>query len=163
MQPMRERKQHLPLQPGFSCPPRMESAVEVPADLVVSSLTDLYYSRYTALSWGIIIVFDHLITVGQEVELVWKERFTLASALFFVNRYYALFAAIFNCYGYNWLQWQAWTAIFAQSAITQAILILRVRALYLNNRTVTLVIVGNFLVAMAAVIVINHHMLAQLT
>ena len=36
------------------------------------------------------MVFDHAITLGQEIDLFWRKRWTGASAIFLLNRYLAL-------------------------------------------------------------------------
>ncbi|KIK52142.1 hypothetical protein GYMLUDRAFT_251491 [Collybiopsis luxurians FD-317 M1] len=57
-----------------------------------------YASRYSSLSAGIIVVFDHLLTLDREIDLVWKKSRSLGKFLFIVNRYYALSAVVVNNY-----------------------------------------------------------------
>jgi len=38
------------------------------------------------------LAYDHLLTINDELEFVWKRNFTAATWLFFLNRYYAFFA-----------------------------------------------------------------------
>ncbi|KAA1473579.1 hypothetical protein DENSPDRAFT_840040 [Dentipellis sp. KUC8613] len=137
-------------------------------------LTDLQTSRYNALAAMIIIVFDHLITIDQEVELIWKERLSWGTALFILNRYYGLFSAIFNAYisvsdglsqsfCHFWIQWQSWTAVFAMIAIAQVLLILRLRAMYLNDRIVTITMFVAFGLSMISCTVIVREALRQIS
>ncbi|RDX44273.1 hypothetical protein OH76DRAFT_1487225 [Lentinus brumalis] len=51
------------------------------------------------LSGPAFVVFDYLITFGQEVNLFWKRRFTGATLLFFVNRYVVLLLYTMNISG----------------------------------------------------------------
>ena len=37
-----------------------------------------------------LIIYEYVITIGDEVELFWKQKRTLASALFLINRYLVL-------------------------------------------------------------------------
>ncbi len=51
------------------------------------------------LSGPAFVVFDYLITFGQEVNLFWNRRFTGATLLFFVNRYVVLLLYTMNISG----------------------------------------------------------------
>lgn len=42
------------------------------------------------------IAYEYAITFDQEVELFWKEKLTIASALFLANRYVALIYNVLN-------------------------------------------------------------------
>ncbi|KAL0947697.1 hypothetical protein HGRIS_013783 [Hohenbuehelia grisea] len=38
----------------------------------------------------VILAYEHILTFGDEVEYVWKKRFTPLTLLFLLNRYFAL-------------------------------------------------------------------------
>ncbi len=38
----------------------------------------------------VLTIYDHILTVSQEVEYVWRRKFTAATVLFLANRYLAL-------------------------------------------------------------------------
>ncbi|PIL27461.1 hypothetical protein GSI_10610 [Ganoderma sinense ZZ0214-1] len=55
--------------------------------------------RYAELASSMIILFDHVLTLDQEIELFWHAQWSLGKLLFLINRYYALCIVIFNNYG----------------------------------------------------------------
>ena len=36
------------------------------------------------------MIYDHLLTFGDEVRIIWKNRFTGVTVIFLVNRYFSL-------------------------------------------------------------------------
>ncbi|KAF9556456.1 hypothetical protein CPC08DRAFT_93203 [Agrocybe pediades] len=105
---------------------------------------DVLYERYAHLSAGSIIIFDYVITMGQEMDFIWAERWSVVKVLFLINRYYGLASVIFDSYGILFLSigpnvsqrfpvWQAVTDIVI-NIIAQGILQLRIYALYPDNK-----------------------------
>ncbi|KAF7776826.1 hypothetical protein Agabi119p4_5219 [Agaricus bisporus var. burnettii] len=47
----------------------------------------LLIGKYFQLGGFVMLVYDHFLTFPQEVERIWKQRFTVASILFLINRY----------------------------------------------------------------------------
>ncbi|KAF9478558.1 hypothetical protein BDN70DRAFT_859842 [Pholiota conissans] len=101
---------------------------------------DIQLKRYAQLAGNVIIVFDHAITLGQEVELIWGSKWTLGKVLFLMNRYYSLGAFIFNTFAlfapatdesvrFAFFRWQGWTGLIA-CVLAEAILQMRLYALY---------------------------------
>ena len=41
-----------------------------------------------------VLCFDHLITLGEEVDFIWRRKFTAATVLFVLNRYSTLIKTI---------------------------------------------------------------------
>ena len=37
-----------------------------------------------------LMIYDHLLTFGDEVRIIWKNRFTGVTVIFLVNRYFSL-------------------------------------------------------------------------
>ncbi|KAF9648323.1 hypothetical protein BDM02DRAFT_3261085 [Thelephora ganbajun] len=114
-------------------------------------------NRFTSVAAGTLIVLDHLITLDQEIELIWRSSNGSGKWLFIVNRYYGLIAAIFNNYALfvprltdsfcrRWYQWQGCSGIILY-LIAELILQLRLFALYHLNRKVLAVIIVSFVVA----------------
>ncbi|KAA1473592.1 hypothetical protein DENSPDRAFT_282104 [Dentipellis sp. KUC8613] len=141
---------------------------------MLAMLSDLQISRYNALAAATIIIFDHVNTLGEEVELIWKERPSWGSVLFILNRYYGLFAAIFNTYTslsnglsisvrHFWIKWQSWTAVFTTTAITQLVLILRIRAMYSNDRSMTIVMCIAFVFSLTSCTVIMNEAIREIS
>ncbi|KAF4622159.1 hypothetical protein D9613_009408 [Agrocybe pediades] len=46
-----------------------------------------------------IIAVDHVLTFGQEVDLIWSQKFSLGTALFLINRYFGFATAFATAYG----------------------------------------------------------------
>ncbi|KAG9007562.1 hypothetical protein FRB93_007598 [Tulasnella sp. JGI-2019a] len=49
--------------------------------------SDLQASRYLSVAGFAILIHDHLITLLDEVELVWRSPLSKVSVLFLINRY----------------------------------------------------------------------------
>ncbi|KAI0675651.1 hypothetical protein C8Q78DRAFT_1005790 [Trametes maxima] len=60
----------------------------------VAQITELYSTVFTVNCCGCsvlaLLVYEYLLTLDQEIRLFWKRKFTTASALFFVIRYWTL-------------------------------------------------------------------------
>ncbi|KDQ58917.1 hypothetical protein JAAARDRAFT_33636 [Jaapia argillacea MUCL 33604] len=54
---------------------------------LVGLLVDIQVSRLCRASATAAALYDHLITFSDEVELIWKQRWSIAKVLFFVTRY----------------------------------------------------------------------------
>ncbi|KAL6304074.1 hypothetical protein BKA93DRAFT_307468 [Sparassis latifolia] len=63
------------------------------------ALQRTYYSSVAALAW---LIFDIVITLDQEVEFIWKARWTFPKCLYLVTRYYGLFNLVFYTCGKNY-------------------------------------------------------------
>ncbi|KAI0729807.1 hypothetical protein C8Q72DRAFT_777325 [Fomitopsis betulina] len=51
--------------------------------------------------------YDYCLTLGREVDLIWRGRLSLASVLFYVLRYSALLDTVLVMLGYlSWPSWQ---------------------------------------------------------
>ncbi|KAL1941653.1 hypothetical protein VTO73DRAFT_7092 [Trametes versicolor] len=71
--------------------------------LLLAALPTIEKTRYAELASTVIILFDHLITLDQEINLIWRAHWGLGKVLFLINRYYALVIVIFNNYGQKML------------------------------------------------------------
>ncbi|KAF9552818.1 hypothetical protein CPC08DRAFT_754541 [Agrocybe pediades] len=138
-----------------------------PTPLFHNILTRIYwaiqYERYGHLAAGSIALYDYVITFGQEVELIWLERWSVVKVLFLANRYYALTSVIWDYYGIfdlaastkvrpiceSFSIWQGVTNI-AVNALAQGILQLRIYALYPDNKRVLGLMVSTFVASIAA-------------
>ncbi|KIK36117.1 hypothetical protein CY34DRAFT_811550, partial [Suillus luteus UH-Slu-Lm8-n1] len=47
---------------------------------------DLFYSYWTVAT-GVVVVYDWVLTIGQEIELIWRQRWSLMTVLYLVIRY----------------------------------------------------------------------------
>ncbi|EJD06634.1 uncharacterized protein FOMMEDRAFT_17124 [Fomitiporia mediterranea MF3/22] len=129
-------------------------------DLLAPVLRDVANTRYSELASSAIIVHDYFLTLDQEIQFIWKARWTIGKVLFFLNRYYTLFVVAFNNYGLfspsitddfcqHWFNWQGWTGLIA-AALAETILQLRLYALYYGNKKVLGLMICFFIFAMAS-------------
>ncbi|KLO13211.1 hypothetical protein SCHPADRAFT_904396 [Schizopora paradoxa] len=47
-------------------------------------------TKYGFVASLTLLIYDHITTLAEEIELIWNRKFSLVTALFFVNRYYAV-------------------------------------------------------------------------
>ncbi|KAI0065057.1 hypothetical protein BV25DRAFT_127093 [Artomyces pyxidatus] len=80
---------------GFA---RSLSTGEMDIRAVLDAIVDVQKSRYAGVSSSVIILYDHVLTLDQEVQFIWKEPWSMGKVLFLASRYYGVFAAIFNDY-----------------------------------------------------------------
>jgi len=127
--------------------------------LLLPVLYDIQITRYSELASSTIILYDHVTTLDQEVELIWKAPWTFGKLLFLMNRYYPLATVIYNNYTLfsndltdefcvTWFRWQSWTALVG---VMMAELILQVRlyALYFLDRGILLFMMASFVASTA--------------
>lgn len=51
------------------------------------SVRQIYLQNYFTLFGIAILTYDHIITFGEEYQLIWRVKFKKASLVFFLNRY----------------------------------------------------------------------------
>jgi len=124
-------------------------------------LQDVLSTHYANVAAVMILIYDHIITFPDEVELVWKGRWNLGKVLFIWNRYYYLvFLLVAQSIDLNntasdefclkWGQIHPWLAL-AASATVEFILSFRVWALYGKARWITFFLVFLFLAEIASI------------
>jgi len=125
-----------------------------------AALRDVQVIRYCQLASSVIIVYDHLVTIDQEFELIWNSSRSFGKMVFLANRYYALMTVIFNTYALfspnvtdslclHWYRWQGWTGVIA-FIFAEIILQLRLYALYFLNKKLLAFMVSFCILAAAA-------------
>ncbi|EPQ50397.1 hypothetical protein GLOTRDRAFT_133950 [Gloeophyllum trabeum ATCC 11539] len=160
------------------------------ADVFAPFVREIQSARYAELASSTIVIYDHLITLDQEIDLIWKASWTPGKVLFLTNRYYVLASVIFNNYvlftthlsdsdfSFNrshmhslslhgnscvkWFRWQGTTGLLV-SMIAEIILQLRLYALYHLNRRVLVLMCGAFLVSAGTAAVIMGTVLARIS
>ncbi|KAJ3558834.1 hypothetical protein NM688_g684 [Phlebia brevispora] len=69
---------------------------------VLQSANGLLATRYLAIAAWICVVWDHLITFHQEVEVIWRDRkITLTKVIYVVNRYGAEICLFYVAYVFS--------------------------------------------------------------
>ncbi|KAJ7624812.1 hypothetical protein FB45DRAFT_924267 [Roridomyces roridus] len=124
-------------------------------DLISTGLHDIQATRYAQLASSAIIVFDHIITLDQEVDLIWKSSWSMGKILFIINRYYTLTSVIPTITDsvrlsvrLHFFRWQGWTGLIA-CMIAEVILQMRLYALYFLDRRVLALMVTMFIASSA--------------
>ncbi|KAF9040753.1 hypothetical protein BJ165DRAFT_1549707 [Panaeolus papilionaceus] len=54
---------------------------------VISAVVHLNAGKYFQISAFVMLIYDHMLTFSDEVERIWKQRFSGATILFLLNRY----------------------------------------------------------------------------
>ncbi|KAG2351971.1 hypothetical protein BDR07DRAFT_1440369 [Suillus spraguei] len=52
------------------------------------------FSSYFTIASVIVVTYDWVLTFGQEVELVWRQRWSLMTVLYLAVRYLGIFYAV---------------------------------------------------------------------
>ncbi|KAF4616827.1 hypothetical protein D9613_008235 [Agrocybe pediades] len=76
----------------------------ISANTFIQALREQEAIRYARLFSNTLIIYDYICTLGFEVELIWRSRWSPIKVLFFVIRYYTLAASIFGTFGLFTLQ-----------------------------------------------------------
>ncbi|KAF7289752.1 hypothetical protein MIND_01348800 [Mycena indigotica] len=127
---------------------------------IVGALQDIETTRFAQLASSAIIIFDHVITLDEEVELIWRSSWSMGKILFIINRYYTLFSVVLNNYSLfsasltdsvrlNFLRWQGWTGMVT-AVIAEVILQMRLYALYYQDKKVLALMSTLFVLSLAA-------------
>ncbi|KAF8973278.1 hypothetical protein BDZ97DRAFT_673996 [Flammula alnicola] len=88
----------------------------------------------------VMLVYDHMLTFGEEVEKMWSRPFTLPTLLFYLNRYVTHMQYIVIQVAFHETTWCRRYVKFAGAstaslvAVAELIMILRVYALYMGNK-----------------------------
>ncbi|KAI0088504.1 hypothetical protein BDY19DRAFT_947987 [Irpex rosettiformis] len=76
--------------------PRGHPFSELPDDFLEQLRDAIHAGRYYMLALGVVLIYEFIITIDLEVELVWRRlRRCIVIFLFFLNRYLALATYIF--------------------------------------------------------------------
>ncbi|PAV16742.1 hypothetical protein PNOK_0836200 [Pyrrhoderma noxium] len=137
---------------------------------VLDDAKQIYILRYYVLASVIILYYDHLITLRNEIGQIWNRKISLNSILFLINRYTTSFGYIFElyiafdapnikvCLPLNFILLleanhatflSSWTLSLVTRVIVSIILSLRTYALYNRNLKV-LISIGS--IALASII-----------
>ncbi|KAJ6597560.1 hypothetical protein DFH09DRAFT_1272231 [Mycena vulgaris] len=110
-----------------------------------SSLGPLLLLNYEHLVYLVILFWDHLITLDNEINLIWRRKKSLSSYSFLVNRYFAFLTGIpvlllpfltlssETCVHYTLFRE---VALLGTQLIVSSILVMRIYALFGRNRRV---------------------------
>ncbi|EIW77726.1 hypothetical protein CONPUDRAFT_167798 [Coniophora puteana RWD-64-598 SS2] len=132
---------------------------------VETLLLHLRACQYVAASGFIILLYDHFLTFGEEVRLIWQAKFTLAKVLFLYTRYIvpmAMFVQTFSFSGIGGIvfsdevckQWGISAFAFGVSSIAISDFMVLLRLWVIWDRRLKLVVWTLFLFILAEVITV---------
>ncbi|KAJ7917200.1 hypothetical protein B0H13DRAFT_1995645 [Mycena leptocephala] len=130
------------------------------ANLIFTGLQDIQATRFAQLASSAIIIFDHIITLDEEVELIWKSPWSMGKALFFIVPLFS--PSLTDTVSLRFFRWQGWTGLIA-CMIAEVILQMRLYALYFLNKKVLALMVTTFIVSSASSAVIMGKVLQGIT
>ncbi|KAG7090646.1 hypothetical protein E1B28_009747 [Marasmius oreades] len=126
---------------------------------VATAILHLQAGKYFQIAGYVMLLYDHCITFGEEVERVWKRDISGASILFLLNRYltplqFAFIIDAFNNPGCcnRIVSFEGYTTV-GLVAVCELVMILRVFALYGRNYW----ILGFLMVVLAVQIIISSY------
>ncbi|CAL1699206.1 unnamed protein product [Somion occarium] len=71
--------------------------LDIPPELYDDAVTIYYSFSATTFSYAAVvclILYDHLLTINEEINCIWRRKFSVASAIFVINRYLLLALAL---------------------------------------------------------------------
>ncbi|KAG2369001.1 hypothetical protein BDR07DRAFT_844679 [Suillus spraguei] len=54
------------------------------------------FVSYWAVAAGVVVMYDWALTLGQEIELIWRQRWSLMTVLYLAIRYIAILFSVIN-------------------------------------------------------------------
>ncbi|KAG1726860.1 hypothetical protein EDD22DRAFT_961355 [Suillus occidentalis] len=100
-----------------------------------------------AVAAGVVVAYDWALTIGQEIELIWRQRWSLMTVLYLVIRYIGIPYSVANVL-------PAMPFVSLTDAMLQVIMIARLHAMYQGSRTMLLFLVIIFLAVNIACVVL---------
>ncbi|KAG8958265.1 hypothetical protein FRC03_009298 [Tulasnella sp. 419] len=91
--------------------------LEAIATQAITVVTHMEWSRYTTIAGATLLFYDHALTFGDEIRLIWPARLSLVKVLFLINRYVTPAFQAYVAYGMSRL------AVFDDKVGTQSIAI----------------------------------------
>ncbi|KAG1760821.1 hypothetical protein EDD22DRAFT_55590 [Suillus occidentalis] len=123
------------------------------------------FVSYWLVAAGVVVAYDWALTIGQEIELIWRQRWSLMTVLYLVIRYIGIPYSVVSVLGYipfvlltdavsNILEYaSSWTNV-VMTAMLGVIMIARLHAMYQGSRTMPLFLVIIFLAVNIASVVL---------
>ncbi|OAX31812.1 hypothetical protein K503DRAFT_870475 [Rhizopogon vinicolor AM-OR11-026] len=125
------------------------------SDQLDEDVINLYWNNYTSVVIFVLISYEYLVLLEDEVKYVWKRRWSRMTCLYLVVRYLGLFLALLcGCWGGLWYMPDAVSYDLAvliewgfsvYYCFVEAILIWRLYALYNQSKRLLHVLSGLFL------------------
>ncbi|KAJ7367838.1 hypothetical protein DFH08DRAFT_6715 [Mycena albidolilacea] len=121
-------------------------------------------TRLAAVGSATILLYDHLITIDQEIDLVWRKDWSLLKGVFIFHRYLGLACVLIELYAILntnvsqsvstfWFHWEMW-AYTVVVLTTELVLLLWIFVIYNRNVQILAALGVLFVAEMVSVIVI---------
>ncbi|KAF8517004.1 hypothetical protein JB92DRAFT_2908310 [Gautieria morchelliformis] len=117
------------------------------ASALISALSQLQKTNLSTAAATAWLTYEILITLGQEINYIWKTQWSPPKVLYLASRYYGLFNLVVNtfmtlrpnlsvnlCAAWGWFD--AFSGVVFFTTTVNFILLLRIHALYGRNKTV---------------------------
>ncbi|KAI0072714.1 hypothetical protein K474DRAFT_1667485 [Panus rudis PR-1116 ss-1] len=142
-------------------------------DLYVTAVRDVYLSRLSSFVVVTLVIYDYIVTLDREVELIWRQRWSLIKAVYLWHRYFGIICVVFQviAFTYNkinddfcsfWIRWEVWgypAVVFS----TELVLILWIWIVWNRQKTILVSLLGGFFLEITAVIVILVYTMRNFT
>jgi len=132
--------------------------------LLFHYLRSFQSTRLATVGSATILLYDHLITIDQEIEFVWRKDWSLLKGVFILHRYLGLGCVLFQFYAILspnvtdslctfWFRWEMWgyTSIVLT---TELVLLLWIFVIYDRNRQILAALSVIFATQTVALVVI---------
>jgi len=109
--------------------------------------SDILIANYAAVAFVMILLYDYVLTFGEEVEFIWKQKISVGSILFLFNRYMPMIDLVIAMNSYTnraiqqdkfclpWVRIDVWITVLCVGII-DVLLLLRTWALWGRSRTI---------------------------
>jgi len=126
--------------------------------------TILQWTKLVTVSATTLVLYDHMITLDQEVNLVWRARWSVGKILFIIIRYENLFIFPFQTlamfipapteqFCVAWVRWE-WCIGLTTSLLAEIVLQLRIYAMYGRSKKIALLLITGFSLSVVATLII---------
>ncbi|KAJ4467214.1 hypothetical protein J3R30DRAFT_3696617 [Lentinula aciculospora] len=69
----------------------MSSSTDILADVYVTQYANC---TFAVVAGGALLFYDYLLTLDDEIELIWQRSWSIGKALYIISRYYSLIATV---------------------------------------------------------------------
>ncbi|KAG1764307.1 hypothetical protein EDD22DRAFT_968968 [Suillus occidentalis] len=111
------------------------------------------FFSYWMVAAGVVVAYDWVSTIGQEIELIWRQRWSLMTVLYLVIRYIGIPFSVANVLG-NILDYALNGINVVMTAMLGVVMIARLHAMYQGSRTMLLFLLIIFLAVNIACVVL---------
>jgi len=136
-------------------------------ETLVPIAEDVHLVRYTSVATATFILYEYLITIDQEIRLVWPSKWSLVKVLFFINRYLPFASSIIGLHMFitapgtsncKVILYESSLINTTVHAISSLILLIRVYAIWSNRKTVLAILIAAYIPTATVAYYITTHM-----